>query len=189
MGGLLMWGVLELIAGWFTSWKLPIVSWDLQTHLILVLGVLTMNLCKTSILLQLEGFGVVWLWVVDVFDGTPRSWLAGLVGLAVRVMVMVCMLLMLLVRYRHLLMLHGSAATYIAYHSLMAMLDLRWLLWLSLGLLFLYVLCITPTITGLGPCVDHLDFLETAPHHSVVRVLIRAEIGQRENKFRIWVQI
>jgi len=32
--------------------------------------------------------------------------------------------------------------------------------------------------TGLGPSIDHLDFLDTATHHSVIRVLVRAKQKQ-----------
>ena len=55
-------------------------------------------------------------------------------------------------------------------------------------MLFL-ILGVTASIASLGPSVDHLDFLETSAHHSIIRILIGAVMrkeNQRFNSYQIF---
>ena len=68
------------------------------------------------------------------------------------------------------------AAVITTRHPLVSMLDLRWLS-SRLGLLLFGILGVTASVASLRPGVHHLDFFETSAHHSIIRVLIRANVG------------
>ena len=60
----------------------------------------------------------------------------------------------------------------IADHSLMLAMFNLW--WLSCLRLLFYIFSVAAPITRLRPRVNHLDFLQAAAHHSIIRVLIGA---------------
>lgn len=131
-------------------------------QLLLVLCALPMNLRQPSILLKLELFGIVA--IKDMLNA--RSWLRTTILCGI-----VCVHEEAggLASCRGILRLSSSVLSHL--------LLLKLLLLLALLLFFIVARC------GLGPGVHHLNLFETATHHSIVWILIRATITQSERTY------
>ena len=102
-------------------------------------------------MLELEGFGVVRLRVVDVLDGAS------------------CLMATTCCGVQHATVTRDALVT--------TRLELSRL---SCFLFLLGVLRVTAPIAGLGPSVHHFDLLEPSSHHSIIGILVRAVIYRHD---------